>query len=115
MFRPISRQLSQATDQPSNPLDLIIEFTFDGRLMRARNGDTLAASLLANGVNAFRRTSISGTERGPYCLMGVCFDCLVVVDGIGNRQACLTPVRQGMVVEPQRGARTVDALENTDQ
>jgi predicted molibdopterin-dependent oxidoreductase YjgC len=40
-------------------------------------------------------------------MMGVCFDCLVTVDGVGNRQGCLTVVRDGMVVEAQRGARAI--------
>jgi predicted molibdopterin-dependent oxidoreductase YjgC len=40
-------------------------------------------------------------------MMGVCFDCLVVIDGVGNRQACLTPVRDGMVIERQLGRREV--------
>lgn len=43
--------------------------------------------------------------------MGVCFDCLVVINGVGNRQACLTPLREGMAVETQHGLRNVDALE----
>jgi sarcosine oxidase subunit alpha len=38
-------------------------------------------------------------------MMGVCFECLVTVDGMGSRQACLVPVRAGMVVETQHGAR----------
>jgi sarcosine oxidase subunit alpha len=37
--------------------------------------------------------------------MGVCFDCLVTIDGVGNRQACLVPARAGMRVETQRGRR----------
>jgi len=39
--------------------------------------------------------------------MGVCFDCLVSIDGIGNRQACLVQVAQGMRVETQQGKREV--------
>jgi predicted molibdopterin-dependent oxidoreductase YjgC len=45
--------------------------------------------------------------------MGVCFECLVIVDGVGNRQACLTPLREGMVVKTQHGPRALDALEKT--
>jgi sarcosine oxidase subunit alpha len=41
--------------------------------------------------------------------MGVCFDCLVVIDGVGNRQSCLVPVREGMAVETQRGKRELGA------
>jgi predicted molibdopterin-dependent oxidoreductase YjgC len=48
---------------------------------------------------------VEGRARGPYCMMGVCFDCLVVVDGVGSRQGCMTRVRDGMVVETQNGRR----------
>lgn len=114
MFRLISEQMSQDAGQ-SSAIEHTVEFTFDGERMRGRAGDSVAASLLANGVVAFRETPVSGAQRGPYCLMGVCFDCLVVIDGVGNRQACLTPVREGMSVETQHGARNVDALEETGQ
>ena len=50
---------------------------------------------------------MSGAPRAPYCMMGVCFDCLVVVDGVGNRQGCLVPLREGMAVETQHGRREV--------
>ena len=63
------------------------------------------AALLAAGFDHCRTTPISGAPRAPYCMMGVCFDCLVTIDGIGNRQACLTRVRQGMRVELQHGKR----------
>jgi sarcosine oxidase subunit alpha len=46
-----------------------------------------------------------GAPRAPYCLMGVCFDCLVTIDGVGSRQACLVPVQRGMNVETQQGRR----------
>jgi sarcosine oxidase subunit alpha len=77
----------------------------DGREIRARDGDTVAAALLAAGVDHIRTTPVSGAPRAPYCLMGVCFDCLVTIDGVGSRQACLVPVRDGMSVETQQGKR----------
>ena len=79
----------------------------DGKEIRARLGDTVAAALLAAGIERCRTTPVSGAPRAPYCLMGVCFDCLVSIDGIGSRQACLTPVRDGMRVETQPGKREV--------
>src|SRR5215831_1751235 len=77
----------------------------DGREIRAREGDTVAAALLAAGVDHFRTTPVSGKPRAPYCLMGVCFDCLVTIDGVGNCQACLIPARDGMRIETGRGKR----------
>jgi hypothetical protein len=58
--------------------------------------------LLAEGHIATRNTR-SGSPRGVYCGMGVCFDCLVVVDGVPNTRACVTWVREGMDVARQDG------------
>jgi predicted molibdopterin-dependent oxidoreductase YjgC len=85
-----------------------VPFTIDGRPATARAGDTVAAALLANGVEVCRTTPVSGAPRAPYCMMGVCFECLVTVDGIGNRQGCLVPVEEGMRVETQHGPRSLD-------
>jgi|SRR5262245_32870742 len=82
-----------------------VALTVDGKAMSARAGDTVAAALLANGIDHCRTTPVSGMPRAPYCLMGVCFDCLVTIDGVGSRQACLVPVRDGMKVETQQGKR----------
>lgn len=70
----------------------------DGREIEAVPGDSVAAALLAASIDTFRHTVRSGSARGPYCGMGVCFECLVTIDGEANRQACLVPVRAGMVV-----------------
>ena len=79
----------------------------NGRRVTARAGDTVAAALLAEGRDHCWTTPVSGEPRAPYCMMGVCFDCLVTVDGIGNRQGCLVLVRDGMVVETQQGKREI--------
>jgi predicted molibdopterin-dependent oxidoreductase YjgC len=86
-----------------------VAITVDGRPVVARAGDTVAAALLAAGVDHCRLTPVSGAPRAPYCLMGVCFECFVTIDGIGNKQSCLIPVRAGMQVETQRGARAITA------
>lgn len=84
-----------------------VAFTIDGLRVKALAGDTVAAALLAAGVTHCRTTPVSGAKRAPYCMMGVCFECLVTIDGVGNRQACLIPVREGMRVETQIGARAI--------
>jgi D-hydroxyproline dehydrogenase subunit gamma len=81
-----------------------VEVTIDGRTFPARDGDTVAAALLAAGFDACRTTPVTGAPRGPFCLMGVCFDCLAVIDGRPNQQTCLIPVRAGMRIERQQGA-----------
>ena len=82
-----------------------LSLTVDGKEISARIGDTVATAMLAAGIGRFRTTPVSGAARAPYCLMGVCFDCLVTIDGVGSRQACLVPVRDGMAVETQLGKR----------
>lgn len=85
----------------------MVRVTIDGRPHEARAGDSVAAALLAAGVDHCRTTPLSGAPRAPYCMMGVCFDCLVVVDGVGNRQGCLVRVRDGMQIATQHGKREV--------
>jgi len=84
---------------------LEVTIQVDGKPVAARDGDTVAAALLASGRDHCRTTPVGGAPRAPYCMMGVCFDCLVEVDGVGNRQGCLVPVREGMVVVTQQGKR----------
>jgi predicted molibdopterin-dependent oxidoreductase YjgC len=79
-----------------------VGLTLDGRPVTAYAGESVAALLLAEGITATRVTR-DGEPRGVYCGMGVCFDCLVVVDGVPNTRACVTWVRDGMTVERQAG------------
>jgi predicted molibdopterin-dependent oxidoreductase YjgC len=79
----------------------------DGAAVAAREGDTVSAALLASGRDVRRATAVSGAPRLPYCMMGVCFDCLVTIDGVGNRQGCLIPVAEGMQIEIQKGKREI--------
>lgn len=90
--------------QRLDPIEFDTAFSFGGTTVPAREGENLAAAMLRAGVKTFRSTPRSGASRGPYCMMGVCFECLVTVDGRPNRQACLETVRKGMIVEPQTGA-----------
>ncbi len=84
-----------------------LTFSFDGAPVRARPGDTVAAALLAAGIVTTRTTPVGDRPRGPFCMMGACFDCLAVVDGVGGVQTCLTEVREGMDVQTQHGARVL--------
>jgi predicted molibdopterin-dependent oxidoreductase YjgC len=70
-------------------------------------GESVAAAVLASGLVYTRESALSGAPRGPWCMMGVCFECLVEIDGEANHQACLTPVREGMQIRCQRGARVI--------
>ena len=79
----------------------------DGHPVAAIAGESVAAVLLRQAPFWARTTPVSGARRAPYCMMGVCFDCLVTIDGMGNRQGCLVPVRPGMQVEIQKGKREI--------
>jgi predicted molibdopterin-dependent oxidoreductase YjgC len=74
----------------------------NGQPIPARHGQTMAAVLLAAGHRIFRRT-VQGEPRGFFCGMGVCFDCLVTVNGLSEQRACMTPVQSGMQVQLQIG------------
>jgi predicted molibdopterin-dependent oxidoreductase YjgC len=84
-----------------------IAFTFEGEPLTGQAGDSVAAALLAAGMREFRTTPVSAAPRGPWCMMGVCFDCLVEIDGVPNRQACMIPLAEGMRVSRQLGARSL--------
>ncbi|HVC58862.1 MAG TPA: (2Fe-2S)-binding protein [Acetobacteraceae bacterium] len=79
----------------------------DGEPLGARAGDSVAAAFLAHGIHTMRRTPVSGAPRGPYCMMGACFECLAVVDGEPGVRTCLAPVRDGMRIERQDGAHSL--------
>jgi len=79
--------------QGQPPISLIV----DGEPIQAYPGDTIASALYAQGKRAWR-VSRSGDQRGLFCGIGLCFDCLVTVDGKPNQRACTTAVAQGMRV-----------------
>ena len=76
----------------------------DGQPAEAFAGETVAAVLLALGRRAFRHTDKDHAPRGIFCGMGVCYDCLVTVDGVPNVRACMTPVRPGMTIDTEGGS-----------
>ncbi|WP_426959090.1 (2Fe-2S)-binding protein [Muricoccus radiodurans] len=95
----------------TEPTDCTIEW--DGRAIPARAGEPLAAALLAAGITQFRDTAVSRTPRGPLCLMGACYDCLVEVEGEANVQACMVTVKDGLHAAPQRGPRSLEMIEES--
>lgn len=76
-----------------------VPVTVNGAAVEAFEGETVATVLYAAGLTALRRSARSSEPRGVYCGMGVCFECLVTVDGAHAVRACLTPVRAGMRIE----------------
>ena len=82
-----------------------MHWQLEGDALTAFEGDTVAAALLANGIDYTRTTPVNNTRRAPFCMMGTCFDCLMEIDGVPNQQACQIVVTEGMVVERMQGAR----------
>jgi hypothetical protein len=78
-------------------------FVFNGLPVEGRAGEPIAAALLATGHRVFRTMPRYGDARGGYCMVGRCADCLVVVNGVTNVRACVTPVAEGLDVRTQHG------------
>ena len=75
-----------------------VTVTFAGRTLQARDGQSVAAALTAAGVRSWRTTRRGARPRGLFCGIGVCFDCLLTIDGRPAQRACLVPVRDGMTL-----------------
>jgi hypothetical protein len=80
-----------------------VGFAFEGLEIAAEPGQSIAAALIAAGHRSWRSTRVGGEPRGAFCGIGVCFDCLVTVNGRPNQRACLTEARPGDRVERQEG------------
>jgi predicted molibdopterin-dependent oxidoreductase YjgC len=89
----------------SRPAAIAVEV--EGRTVRVPEGASAAAAVLLAGLPSLRTTAIGGGERLPYCMMGACFDCLVEIDGVPNRQSCMIVARPGMRICRQQGARRI--------
>lgn len=76
-----------------------VNFTFDGESCRGEHGQTVAAVLIDSGRRVFRKTRFAAEPRSVFCGIGICFDCVVTIDGISNQRACLVEIREGMKVE----------------
>ncbi|MFJ6569674.1 (2Fe-2S)-binding protein [Streptomyces sp. NPDC091292] len=84
---------------------------YDGTPLRALPGQSVAAALWAAGIVGWRTTRGSGRPRGAFCGIGVCFDCLITVNGRPNQRACLVPARPGDVLTTQEGHGHADLAE----
>ena len=90
----------------------LITFQLNGQFITARSGESVAFAALAAGVMPTRNNPVSGAPRAPYCLMGICFECLMTIDGVDNRQSCMVPVVQGMVVHSQYNKASLERLDD---
>ena len=79
------------------------EIEVNGDKIDAYEGETVAAALIAAGLKTFRRTSRNDHPRGMYCGIGLCYECMMVINGKPNTRACQTLVSHGCQVETQEG------------
>jgi D-hydroxyproline dehydrogenase subunit gamma len=93
-MEPASLGLRIEGEQRAQPVTIL----FEGKAVGAFAGETLAVALFASGQSMLGTNPIDGTPVGLFCAMGVCQECLVLVDGVLT-EACRTPVRAGMVVQ----------------
>ncbi len=95
--------------QPGVERGPAVSIIVDGRPVHCYLGESVAAAMIADTDDLTLRTTDAGDPRGLFCGMGVCFECLVVVDGVPNTRACMTWVREGMAVGTQVGPAGRDA------
>lgn len=92
-----------------SPRAKLVEVRFDDVTLSLPEGENLAAALLAAGYSTFRVTPVSGSPRGPFCMMGACFDCLVEIGG-ATVQACMSRVEAGTVISLAHGRKSDESL-----
>ena len=89
-------RIRSAVERPT-----LVTLRVDGAEITAHAGESVAAALLAAGIKRLGRSARADAPRGAFCFMGVCQECLVRIGGV-PAQACITPVRDGMVIDLAR-------------
>jgi len=103
MFRSISKSTLQR-----------IPIEINGQTVSVPEGITVWSSMALSGETTTRLSPVTKQKRSAYCAMGVCFECLVQIDGQPNQQACLTLVREGMKIQKQIITENTNHVENGD-
>ena len=83
-------------------------FGFDDHEIAFLPGQTVGAALIRSGIYSWRSTRRQGKPRGIFCGIGICYDCLLIVDGVPNQRACLVSARPGLSVRSQPGTGNDD-------
>jgi 2Fe-2S iron-sulfur cluster protein len=104
MFRP-------RPDAPAATVEVEVERT----VVSVPEGASAATAVLLAGIGSLRDAPVSGGARAPYCMTGVCFECLAEIDGVPNRQSCMVAARPGMRIRRQRGPREIDPHNTPDR
>lgn len=92
-------------NRPPSPAGALVTVQVEGRPVQVPGHASAAAAALMAGLASTRVSAVNGEPRAPYCMMGVCFECLLVIDGEPSQQGCMVTVREGMRIERQDGSR----------
>ena len=84
-----------------------IRVALDGVAISAVEGQSVGALLLENNQRSTRDTRFHEQPRGMFCGIGICFDCLITINGVMNQRACVTNVEDGMSIETQHGTGSI--------
>ncbi len=87
------------------------ELECDGVMIKAYEGETVAAALMAAGIRITQMTAKRDESRGICCGMGLCYSCIMVIDGVPNTRTCQTLARPGMCLETQKGLQRWEVRE----
>ena len=91
--------------QPPRPAGEVIAVEVEGQPVQVPSGASAAAAALLAGLSSTRASPVNGEPRAPYCMMGVCFECLLVIDDEPSQQGCMVIVQPGMRIRRQEGSR----------
>ena len=91
--------------QPRNARGATVTVEVEGQPVEVPVSATAAAAAMLAGLSSTRASPVNGEPRAPYCMMGVCFECLLVIDGEPSQQGCMVTVREGMRIQRQEGSR----------
>jgi predicted molibdopterin-dependent oxidoreductase YjgC len=100
------RLIGDADDLPGN----LVAIELDGTEAKVPAGVSVAAALLYLDRIPTRHSVVKGSPRGPFCMMGICFECLVEVDGVVDQRACQLQVRAGMRLRRQLASAPADSV-----
>jgi len=79
-----------------------VKITVNGKEIKARKGETIAAALIAAGIKVFRYSVKRNEPRGLFCAIGRCTDCVMTVNNEPNVRTCVTMVKDGMNIKRQK-------------
>lgn len=91
----------------------LVTLSVNGQQVYARKGQSVWSAMAVTGQVVTRKAALSGEARSAYCAMGVCFECMVEIDGLPNQQACLRRVADGMSVTMQNITEDTEATDES--